>query len=141
VSGFLLDTNGPSELMNTRPEPRVGKWMFAQPETELFMSVVTIGELYKGFALAPSSKRRAELERWFHHDLLPRFKGRILPVTFPIAKRWGVLEAQCKRKGIALKTADGMIAATALHHGLTIATRDVDFAELGVTILNPWEIA
>jgi predicted nucleic acid-binding protein len=70
---------------------------------------------------------------------MPRFQGRILPVTHLIADRWGVLDGECRLKGTPLNTADGMIAATASEHNLTIVTRNVkDFARLGVAVLNPW---
>jgi len=140
VSGFLLDTNIPSELIRTRPDPRVGNWVYAQDERSLYLSVVSIGELRRGFVILPAGKRRTELERWFEHDLLPRFLGRILPVTRSIADRWGVLDGDCQRRGTPLKTADGMIAATALEHDLTVVTRNVkDFSDLGLDVLSPWQ--
>ena len=140
MSGFLLDTNIPSELIRTRPEPRVEKWVYAQDEQSLHLSVVSIGELRRGLVILPSSKRRTDLERWFENDLLPRFQGRILPVTHSIADRWGVLDGQCQLKGTPLNTADGMIAATAVEHGLTIVTRNIrDYTGLDVQVFNPWD--
>ena len=69
-----------------------------------------------------------------------RFRGRILPVTHAIADRWGALDAAEQRKGRAMKTADGLIAATALEHGLTLVTRNVkDFSGLLIELLNPWD--
>jgi predicted nucleic acid-binding protein len=142
MSGFLLDTNVPSELIHVGPEPRVERWVFRQDPSELFLSVVTIGELHKGFALLPAGKRRAELEYWFHEKLLPRFRGRILPITHEIAERWGRIDAARQLLGRPLHVPDGQIAATALEHGLTLVTRNgKDFEELGLTILNPWETA
>jgi predicted nucleic acid-binding protein len=85
VSGFLLDTNIPSELIRTRSDPRVGNWVYAQDEGSLYLSVISIGELRRGFVLLPAGKRRSELERWFGSDLIPRFRGRILPITEIIA--------------------------------------------------------
>jgi predicted nucleic acid-binding protein len=142
VSGFLLDTNIPSELIRLRPDPRVSSWVYAQDEHSLYLSAVSIGEFRRGFVILPVGKRRTELERWFESDLLPRFHGRILPVTHSVADRWGVLDGQCQLKGIPLNTADGMIAATALDHDLTLVTRNVkDFTGLGVAIFNPWQEA
>jgi predicted nucleic acid-binding protein len=91
MSGFLLDTNIPSELIRARPEPRVGDWVYAKDEQSLYLSAVSIGELRRGFVILPASQRRTELERWFENDLVPRFRGRILPVTHCIADRWGIL--------------------------------------------------
>jgi predicted nucleic acid-binding protein len=140
VSGFLLDTNIPSELIRSRPEPRVGNWVYYQDEQLLYLSAVSIGELRRGFVILPASKRRTDLEQWFEDDLVPRFRGRILPVTYSIADRWGILDGECQLRGTPLNTADGMIAATALEHDLTVVTRNLkDFAGLGVTVFNPWD--
>src|SRR5260370_1635989 len=74
--------------------------------------------------------------------LMGGFHGRILPVSFSIADRWGFLGGECQLRGTPLNTADGMIAATALEHDLTVVTRNVkDFAGLGVTVFNPWDAA
>lgn len=140
MSGFLLDTNIPSELIRTRPEPRLENWFYAQDEQALYLSVVSIGELRRGFVLLPAVQRRAALERWFENDLVPRFRERILPVTYAIADRWGWLDGESQLRGAPLNTADGLIAATALEHDLTVVTRNVkDFAGLGVTLFNPWD--
>ena len=139
MSGFLLDTNIPSELIRTRPEPRLENWFYAQDEQALYLSVVSIGELRRGFVLLPAFERRAALEQWFENDLVPRFRERILPVTYAIAERWGRLDGESQLRGAPLNTADGLIAATALEHELTVVTRNVkDFAGLGVTLFNPW---
>lgn len=140
MSGFLLDTNIPSELIRSRPESKVADWFYAQDEATLFISVVTIGELRRGFSLLPLSARRTRLEQWFESDLIPQFSDRILPVTYFIAEKWGDLDAQRQKAGTPLNTADGMIAATALVHELTVVTRNTrDYEGLGVLLLNPWE--
>jgi predicted nucleic acid-binding protein len=88
----------------------------------------------------PVGKRRSDLQRWLDDTLRPWFDGRILPVTAPVAERWGILAGQSQLKGRVVKVADGLIAATALHHDLTIVTRNVkDFQQLGVAVPNPWE--
>jgi predicted nucleic acid-binding protein len=102
--------------------------------------VITLGELWKGFTLLPEGKRRSKLQTWFRTTLMPWFDGRILPVTEAISIRWGVLEGERQLQSRPLNTADGLIAATALEHGLTVATRNVkDYSGLGVNLLNPWE--
>jgi predicted nucleic acid-binding protein len=140
VNGFLLDTNIPSEQSRPRPEPLVEQWLFAQPDHSVFLSVVTTGELRKGIALLPTSKRQNELAGWLDYHLVPKFAGRILPVTQRIADRWGTLSASRQLSGTPLGIPDGLIAATALEHGLTLVTRNVkDFGGLGLTIFNPWD--
>lgn len=105
----------------------------------MFFSAVSIGEVFKGLTILPQSKRRLELQRWIDETLRPWFGTRILPVSESIAERWGVLAGQRQLKGRPLKVADGLIAATALEHDLTIVTRNVrDFAGLGVSVFNPW---
>lgn len=121
-------------------EPRVGEWLYAQAEGSLFLSTDTIGELRKGIELREADRRRGEIERWFEDDLIVRFFDRILPVTRTIGNQWGTLSARRQKAGMPLSAADGLIAATALEHDLTLVTRNVkDFTDLGVTILNPWE--
>lgn len=142
MSGFLLDTNIPSELTRSRPEPRVTAWLQATGGEELYLSVITLGEIRKGFTILPERSRRLQLERWLEEELHPWFAGRILPVDEAVAERWGALDRERQLQGAPLNTADGLIAATALEHGLIMVTRNVrDFARLGVDILNPWEAA
>jgi predicted nucleic acid-binding protein len=101
---------------------------------------LTLGEMRKGVAALPIGKRRAGLEEWIEREMRPWFAGRIWPVTEVIAERWGLLAADAKLKGIRLSVMDGLIAATALEHDLTLVTRNArDFAGTGVMILNPWE--
>lgn len=135
-----MDTNVPSELVRPQPEARVETWLAAQNLDGLFISAVSFGELRKGIVLLPQGKRRTKLESWIEADLANLFSGRILSVTRSIAERWGKLDAKRQVAGRPLNIADGMIAATALEHDLTIVTRNVkDFDLLGVPIFNPWE--
>lgn len=140
MSGFLLDTNCISELVRSKPEPLVLEWMEATNENLLYLSVLTLGEIRKGVAGVPQSRRRTQLETWLELDLQTRFSGRILPIDARIADRWGLLAAEAKHKGRGLSAIDGLLAATALHHSLTIVSRNVtDFAGTQVPILNPWD--
>lgn len=136
---FLIDTNIASEQIKPHPEPAVGRWLFSQQESALFLSVVSAGELRKGIAFLERSKRRDQLEEWFETELLVSFSGRILPVTQAISERWGVLSAVRQRSGAYLAIADGLIAATALENDLILVTRNTrDFLNLGLTLHNPW---
>jgi predicted nucleic acid-binding protein len=140
MSGFLLDTNVPTEMTRVRRERRATQFLRDADDADLFLSVVSIGEICKGFTVHPEEHRRAGLRRWLDEVLRPWFEGRILPVSEMIAERWGILDGECQLKGLPLNAPDGLIAATTLEHGLTIVTRNVkDFTGLGVVIFNPWD--
>jgi predicted nucleic acid-binding protein len=140
MSGFLLDTNVPSELTRRISAPRVERWLDQANDDELYLSVISLGEILKGITVLPMSKRRDGLQEWLDSTLRPWFEGRILPVTASIAERWGILSGKCRLQGRDVKVADGLIMATALHHNLTVVTRNVrDFAGVGVAVLNPWD--
>jgi predicted nucleic acid-binding protein len=92
--------------------------------------------------MLPVGQQRNDLQRWLDRDVRLWFAGRILPVTESIAERWGRLAARGKRSGVTLAVVDGVLAATALEHGLTLVTRNVrDFVGLGLALLNPWDSA
>ena len=139
MTGFLLDTNVVSEMVQRKPAPAVLEWMETADEATLYLSVLTIGEIRRGTAALPQSKRRTRLDAWLAADLRLRFAGRILPVDDAIADRWGYLLAQGQLRGRPAPVVDGLLAATALEHDLTVVTRNVrDFSGFGVPVLNPW---
>jgi predicted nucleic acid-binding protein len=138
MSGYLLDTNCVSELVRPQPDPRVVEWVDATDEAMLYLSVLTLGEIRKGLAALPQGRRRTSLEVWLDVELQARFAGRIVPIDTAIADRWGFIAADSKRKGKALSVIDGLLAATALHHNLTVVSRNAaDFPS--TQVLNPWE--
>src|SRR5258708_39969930 len=126
MSGFLLDTNCISELVRPKPDRRVEAWMDAADETMLYLSVLTLGEIRKGAAGLANGKRRTPLETWLKVELPGRFSGRILPIDAAVGDRWGFLAAEAKRKGKPLSIIGGLLAATALHHNLTVVSRNAD---------------
>jgi predicted nucleic acid-binding protein len=139
MSGFLLDTNCISELVRPKPDSRVVQWMEAADEDLLFLSVLTLGEIRKGIAGLAQGKRRARLESWLEVDLQARFAGRIVAIDAGIADRWGLLSWEARKTGRVLPVIDGLLAATALHHNLTVVSRNApDFAMTRVRVLNPW---
>jgi len=140
MSGFLLDTNCISELVRPRPEPRVLEWMEEADERLLYLSVLTLGEIRRGVAGLVQGKRRTRLETWLEVDLQSRFAGRIVTVDAAVADRWGLIADGTASRGKALSVIDGLLAATALHHNLTIVSRNTrDFADTQVQVLNPWQ--
>jgi predicted nucleic acid-binding protein len=139
MTGFLLDTNVPCELTRPRSDSNVEKWLGDANDDLLYLSVVSLGEIYKGLAILPLSRRREQLQDWLEETLRPWFGGRILPISETIARRWGTLAGECQIQGRSLKLADGLIAATALEHNLSVVTRNVrDFEGLGLQVINPW---
>jgi predicted nucleic acid-binding protein len=140
VTGFLLDTNVLSEFARSgKPDQHVDRWFRTTADESLFASVLTFAEIRVGIELLPAGKRRTQLEQW-QDDLEASFEMRLFPVTKAIAHRWAVLSAQSQRKGITLANIDGLIAATALEHDLTLVTRNVkDFTGVEVPLFNPWQ--
>lgn len=137
---YLLDTNVVSELRKIRAgkaDMNVAAWADSVDASELFLSVVTLQELEIGVL---SAERRdpsqgAILRTWLSSHVMPAFNGRILDVDTAVAQRSARLHVPDPRP-----VRDGLIAATALVHGMTVVTRNVsDFAPTGVPALNPWE--
>lgn len=140
MTGFLLDTNCISEIVKLQPHPGVVRWMGAADEHQLHLSVLALGEIRNGAARLEPGKKRTQLERWLEVELPERFRGRILPIGGRIADIWGSKAGQLRTKGITLPVVDGLVAATAVHHGLDIVTRNVsDFAVWSVPVIKPWE--
>jgi predicted nucleic acid-binding protein len=132
---WLLDTVVLSELRKRTPNQAVVSWLTQQQDASLFLSVVSLGEIERGIekqrlANAPFA---VELSHWLE-TLQTLYAERILPVTPPIARRWGALSAQLGNDGVDL-----LIAATAIGHGLVVVTRNTrHFAPTGVRLLNPF---
>ncbi len=142
MRGFLVDTNVLSEFSKRgAPDQRVKSWLVAAVPGSLYVSVLTLAEIRRGIELLPQSKRRAQLEQWLENDLLEPFDdANVLPVSRAIGERWAALSARAQEKGIQCSVIDGLVAATALEHELTLVTRNVkDFEQLGVALINPWE--
>ncbi len=138
---WLLDTNILSEIRRLKPEPKVLAFTAGYPLDELYVSVVTLAELRFGIGLLTvGSARHGELDHWLTHTIRPMFDQRVLPVTEDIMFRWRVLLEEGRKTGHTYSQPDLIIAATALHHGLTVVTRDrSDYDKAVVPVLNPWE--
>jgi predicted nucleic acid-binding protein len=137
VSGYLLDTNVVSEARKRhRANPKVLAWLETVEDDELFLSVLVLGEIRKGVEQTRSAdpRRARALEQWL--DVLERnYADRVLPVSTAVADRWGRLGAISP-----LSTVDGLLAATALVHKMTLVTRNVRHVEhTGVRLLDPFE--
>ncbi|EKD77818.1 MAG: hypothetical protein ACD_42C00169G0007 [uncultured bacterium] len=134
---YLLDTNVISELVIVKPNANVIAWMNKIPSHAFFLSVLTMGEIRKGIEKISDQKRKQKIMVWFEHELPRTFHNRILPVTLEITDRCGRLQYQAKRP---LPAIDSLLAATALHHDMTLVTRNTkDYTDCsGLEIINPW---
>ncbi|MEW5983138.1 MAG: type II toxin-antitoxin system VapC family toxin [Acidobacteriota bacterium] len=137
---YLLDTCLISELVKPRPSPRVSAWLAEQREDDLYLSVLTLGEIQKGITPLPDSRRKARLQAWLDGDLTNRFRGRIVAITDNVALIWGQISGQAVRRGEPLSVIDALIAASALAIDAVVVTRDESGARAaGARTVNPWE--
>jgi hypothetical protein len=139
LSGWLLDTNVISELRRPRPSARVRAFIAAQPLDRLFVSTVTFAEIRFGIEMVGDPIRRADLQDWLTHKVRPMFGQRLLEVSEDVMFKWRLLVEEGRKAGHTFSQPDLIIAATALHHGLTVVTRDAgDFKFARVPLFNPW---
>ncbi|OGO92563.1 MAG: recombinase [Coxiella sp. RIFCSPHIGHO2_12_FULL_44_14] len=134
---YLLDTNVISELIRLKPNPRVTQWLEAVPSELLYLSVLTLGEIRKGIEMVTLLQRKERLRIWLESELPDWFGGRILVIDQAIVDRWGRLQGEMKRPVPAI---DSLLAATALHHDLSIVTRNKkDFNYPSLQVVCPWD--
>jgi predicted nucleic acid-binding protein len=134
----LLDTCALSELRKSSPNPAVVAAVQAIPDAQLYVSVLSLGEIAKGVGLLAGGKKRDTLTAWLA-ALENQFSDRLLGLDVETAKLWGELTARAQKKGVVICATDGLLAATALRHGLHVMTRnESDFKASGVRIINPW---
>ena len=142
MSGWLLDTNVISELRRPRPERRVVAFVAAQPLETLFISAVTLAEIRFGIEQVADASRREELHDWLQLKVRPMFEQRVLPITEDVMLKWRLLVEEGRRAGHTFSQPDLIIAATALHHGMTVVSRDTaEFARARAQVLDPWAAA
>ena len=134
----LLDTCVLSEIRRPKGHPRVRRAVEALDSEDLFLSVVSIGEIAKGIALLKDTKRKDDLLVWMQ-ALEADYADRVLVVDVETSHIWGELTAEAQRAGKIIPTSDGLIAATARRHGLHVMTRNTEhFKAAGVLLLEPW---
>lgn len=132
---YLVDANVLSEPTKTAPDPRVLEWLRSN-ERELVVDPVIVGELRFGILLLPKGRRRTRLETWFDTGIR---RLRCLPWEMETGLRWADLIAELRRTGRAMSVKDSLIAATALVHGLVVATRDRSgFEKAGIDLFDPF---
>lgn len=140
MKGWLLDTNILSELRKPKPEPKVVAFVNAQSLDGLYLSAVTFAEIRFGIELVADVHKRAALGDWLNLQLRPMFESRTLSVSEDIMFKWRLMVEEGRKAGHTFSQPDLIIAATALHHGLTIVSRDTGgYEKTGVPIFNPWK--
>lgn len=137
---YLLDTCTISEMVAAKPDQNVLDWFEHQPESTLYLSVITLGEIQNGIYQLPAGKKRVKLETWFFDELMPIFLGRILPIDEDLMGSWARMMAKLKAQGFMRPSLDSLIEATAIRHNLILVTRNIrNFQASEASILNPWD--
>lgn len=137
---YLMDTCVFSELFKPHPHPVVQAWMDRQLREDVFLSILSVGEIRRGIARLSDLAKASELEELLY-QVRDDYEEQMLELTSSTLVRWGWMcgLAEKKRRG-TLPVIDSLMAATALEHGLVVATRNVkDFERCGVEVVNPWE--
>jgi predicted nucleic acid-binding protein len=141
VTAWLLDTNVLSELRRRRPHSNVVAFIAEQPLDLLYISTVTLAEIRFGIELVTDANRRAELNAWLTHKVRPLFAQRVLDVSEDVLFKWRLLVEEGRKSGHTFSQPDLFIAATALHHGMRVVSRDTrEYSRAGVPVFNPWEV-
>jgi len=134
---YLVDTNVFSEKLKPRPDAEVVEWL-AENESELFISTLTIAEIRRDIERLPQGKRRDQFQQWLT-SLNSTMAGSILSFNRAAAHSRGQMQGQLDLKGIRISPSDGILAPTAIRHGLTVVTRNErDFNDAPVRMLNPF---
>lgn len=135
---MLLDTCVLSELYKPEPLVTVYEAVNNIPDEHLYLSVITLGEISKGIALLSDGQSKQALLQWFT-TIEHEYFERLLPINAETAAIWGKITAKAQQEGFIIPASDGLIAATALQHGLHLMTRNVkDFEPTHVMLVNPW---
>ncbi len=136
---LLLDTNVLCALARPAENPRVLAFLSGFAPADFFVSAIILGELEKGWHLLPEESRKKGLREWISVTG-QQYAAQILSVDAAVARLWGELTARSQRRGVAIPIADGLIAATAVHHGLRVVTRNTRcFSESGAEVIEPWQ--
>lgn len=137
---YLLDTCVISEFINREPNKNVISWLKAQDEANLFLSILTFGELQKGIQKDPDQNRKKKLKIWIEEDLKKRFENRIIPIDLKVVTNWGSIQGLAELAGRTMPTLDGLIAVSGLTYNCAVATRNTsDMEQSTAELFNPWE--
>jgi predicted nucleic acid-binding protein len=136
---YLLDTCVLSELIKKDPNRKFLTWVSTRPKNALFISAITVAEIWQGIRSLPAGTQRDQLTKWFS-GLKSEFSSHVVPIDFEVAIEYGDLQGSAKLRGKPFPVLDCLIAATALCHRMVVITRNVkDFDRTGAEVFNPWE--
>ena len=136
---YLLDTNIISELISKSPNQKVLDFIRSLNEENLYLSVITIGEIKSGIEKLQNGRKKEALLHWLENELLVRFYGRIIPIDTDVMLKWGTIQNRLKQIGKPLPIMDSLIGATAEVHNFVLVTRnEKDFQNLDIEIVNPF---
>jgi len=137
---YLLDTCVISEALAEQPNPKVLAFVERLDPETIYLSDITIGELFKGINKLSPSFRKDKLQAWLYDELLPRYEGKIISLDVKTWMEWGALMARLEATGQVIPIVDSLIAAIAIEHNLTVVTRNVsDFEAAEIKTINPWD--
>ncbi len=136
---YLLDTCVVCEIIKPKPDKNVVAWLKSQNEDDLFLSVLTFGEIEKGIEKASDATRKRKLQLWVADDLKNRFKGRVIPVDLSVAVKWGEIQGVAELSGKPMPTIDGLIAVSGYVNDCVVVTRNTaDMMQSKVALFDPW---
>jgi predicted nucleic acid-binding protein len=128
-----------SEIVRPQPDNKVIAWIQSQQEADLYLSVLTFGELEKGIEKIDASIRKKKLRLWVEHDLKQRFANRIIPIDLQVSTQWGVVQGKAEQAGKPMPVIDGLIAVSGLVHDCIVVTRNIaDMKQSSAELFNPW---
>ena len=138
---YLLDTCVISEVIKKKPNENVLSWLQAQDETNLYLSILTFGEIQKGIEKSPNQRRKIKLKLWVEEDLKKRFEDRIIPIDLNVVTKWGAIQGLAELSGKMMPSIDGLIAVSGLSYNCIVATRNTsDMEKSTAELFNPWEL-
>ena len=136
---YLLDTCVICEIIKPKPDANVIPWLQNQNEDDLYLSVLTFGEIAKGIEKATDDARKKRLKLWVTEDLRKRFEGRIISIDLDVVVKWGEIQGIAELSGKPMQSIDGLIAVSGLVHNCVVVTRNTsDMAQSNVELFNPW---
>jgi toxin FitB len=137
---IVLDTNVVSEPLRSQPSPEVLDWLDRQAPETLYLTTITVAELWSGIELVPAGKRRTQLQKLISTDILPLFGNRVLSFDEQAAVSFARVAAKARAAGNRIDFADCAIAGIALARRFMVATRNTrDFKGAGLELINPWD--